>query len=162
MTHIATDVALLALVALAHVALCPFAKVEESFNLQAAHDLLLPVARFDHEEFPGVVPRTFVGALGLAGLSSPVALAMRALGMRRLALQLLVRAVLALTNVAALALFARSVGRKFGRDAARALLLVSGCQFHLLFYAGRTLPNTFALGLVLCAYASWLEVGFEQ
>ena len=54
------ELALFAVV-LAHVALFPYTKVEESFNLQAMHDFLehgLALRRFDHVEFPGVVPRT--------------------------------------------------------------------------------------------------------
>ena len=67
---------------LAHLFVSPYTKVEESFNIQATHDILVtgvPFANstqvlktsYDHVSFPGSVPRTFVGALALAGLSGP-------------------------------------------------------------------------------------------
>ena len=58
----------LLLVVAAHVALAPFTKVEESFGLQATHDLLFhgaDVRAYDHLEFPGVVPRSFAGAVAV-------------------------------------------------------------------------------------------------
>ncbi|KAJ0404884.1 hypothetical protein P43SY_001796 [Pythium insidiosum] len=148
-------------VATAHVWLCPYAKVEESFNLQAIHDVLVHgvarVDRFDHIEFPGVVPRTFVGALVVAAGSSPFAWLAQQLAMRKIVLQIAVRWVLAMLNVAALRFFKHSIRARFGKDAARFFMWICGCQFHLMFYLGRTLPNTFALMLVVLAYGYWLR-----
>jgi alpha-1,6-mannosyltransferase len=64
-----------------HLLVAPYTKVEESFHIQAVHDILkygIPtgdvsgiLAHYDHATFPGAVPRTFVGAVVLAGLSQP-------------------------------------------------------------------------------------------
>lgn len=67
---------------LIHLVVSPYTKVEESFNIQAVHDILVHgipsnnpdqffTANYDHMSFPGSVPRTFVGALILSGLSRP-------------------------------------------------------------------------------------------
>lgn len=78
--------ALIPLNILFHLALAPYTKVEESFNIQATHDILtygLPVGRgfaqklrdqYDHLTFTGSVPRTFVGPLVLAIVSWPASL----------------------------------------------------------------------------------------
>lgn len=85
------------LVVAAHVVLAPFTKVEESFNIQASHDVLYNRARlheYDHHEFPGVVPRTFVGAVALLAASSPVVALLHALHFPKLVSQHVVRLVL--------------------------------------------------------------------
>ena len=67
---------------LLHLYCSPYTKVEESFNIQAIHDILsygIPIGdaadhvrkHYDHVAFPGSVPRTFVGALSVAGISWP-------------------------------------------------------------------------------------------
>ena len=78
-------------VCLTQLVLCPYSKVEESFGLQAVHDLyyhgITPAIRaaslgmrgnadettitelpYDHLEYPGVVPRSFVGPVVIATL----------------------------------------------------------------------------------------------
>lgn len=68
------------LLILLHLSVSPYTKVEESFNIQATHDVLthgIPIgnsesqwrAHFDHLTFTGPVPRTFLGPLALAAIS---------------------------------------------------------------------------------------------
>ena len=74
--------ALLAGVLGAQVLCAPYTKVEESFAVQAVHDVLVHAhavtkvrrrprrcadTQYDHVRFPGAVPRSFVGPLALAG-----------------------------------------------------------------------------------------------
>ena len=79
MVHALKDLPYLALflVSLYHVYMAPYTKVEESFQVQAVHDILyLGVGRdslggYDHVEFPGVVTRTYIGSLVISLLSFP-------------------------------------------------------------------------------------------
>jgi hypothetical protein len=67
-----------------HLYTSPYTKVEESFNIQATHDILKHGAplfhknahahfktHYDHMTFPGAVPRTFLGSLVLASVAKP-------------------------------------------------------------------------------------------
>ncbi|EDO48762.1 predicted protein [Nematostella vectensis] len=137
-----------------HIVCCPFTKVEESFNLQATHDLLYhgsDLSKYDHREFPGVVPRSFIGPLVLALLSSPAVTVLKLLNAPKLYSQYAVRAVLGLMTLYAFVKYKRAVSKKFGSTVGHLLVLITSTQFHFLFYASRPLPNTFALCLVLLA-----------
>ena len=157
----------LLLVMVAHVLLCPYNKVEESFNLQATHDLLYhrtQLAAYDHLEFPGVVPRTFLGPLVLALTTAPAAVAAAFADAPKLTAQLAARLVLGMANVAGMCAVRRAARRQFGgastaekRAYGRAYVLLAVCQFHPLFYASRTLPNSFATVLVAFASAHWID-----
>ncbi|GAM21373.1 hypothetical protein SAMD00019534_045480 [Acytostelium subglobosum LB1] len=152
---------LLVVVMLVHLSMCPYTKVEESFNLQAMHDILYhqtDLDNYDHLEFPGVIPRSFIGALLVSTLSYPfVWLSQYYMLWNKLASQYVVRAVLGLLGIASLSFMRRSIARQFGRDTAVVFTLVLLSQFHLLFYLSRPLPNIFALALVTLAYGCWLR-----
>ncbi|CCH61944.1 hypothetical protein TBLA_0F04110 [Henningerozyma blattae CBS 6284] len=61
-----------------HQVQAPFTKVEESFSIQAIHDILKygisDISQYDHLQFPGVVPRSFFGPLVIAFLTKPFVL----------------------------------------------------------------------------------------
>ncbi|KAK3585839.1 hypothetical protein CHS0354_038364 [Potamilus streckersoni] len=149
-----------------HLLLCPYTKVEESFNTQAIHDLLyhrMDVAKYDHLEFPGVVPRSFLGPIVIALISAPWAWLLHLLGGHKFIVQYLVRFVLGSFVLAGLLSFTKAVGEKFGQNVKLTFLVICASQFHFIFYMTRPLPNIFALPLVLMALSCWLRqqhIGF--
>jgi alpha-1,6-mannosyltransferase len=158
------DLLLLLVIAL-QVLLCPFTKVEESFNMQAAHDLLRHGAAlhlYDHNAFAGVVPRTFLGALCVSAAVLPVHAALRLLEAARGAPTLFLSQYACRLALGAAAWLAyrqlrRAIGFKFGTRAGTLFGLLLCLQFHFPFYCSRTLPNTFALIAAMLAYALWLR-----
>ncbi|KAL8618808.1 hypothetical protein ACOMHN_000236 [Nucella lapillus] len=143
-----------------HLVVCPYTKVEESFNLQAMHDILhhkWNLDQYDHLEFPGVVPRTFLGPLLVSVTAYPAVLLARCLALDRFTQQYLVRALLGLYVLSAFLAFCRAVKSRYSVSVMRWLVLLTLSQFHFLFYATRPLPNTFALALVLMALTYWMR-----
>lgn len=152
------DLALLG-VATAHLSVAPYTKVEESFNVQASHDFLFhgtDLPSYDHHEFPGVVPRTCLGALAIALAASPLSWLSQVLGCSKVASLIAVRFMLAAMVTLGFSYFRKAVMRRFSGSVGVALTVIMCAQFHLPFYMSRPLPNTFALALTLLAYSKWL------
>lgn len=59
----------------------------------------------------------------------------------------LVRAILGLYNAFSILAFRNAIARAFGRNTANWYIILQASQFHVMFYASRTLPNFFAFGL---------------
>lgn len=136
-----------------HLLAAPYTKVEESFNIQAIHDISsygLPITNisttlsqnYDHFSFPGAVPRTFVGALNIVTIAKPL---MYFAGTQHA--QTIARATLGMINAFALMRYRRALVDAFGRNVGRWYVVLQAAQFHVIFYASRTLPNMFAFGL---------------
>lgn len=144
---------LIPLVMLIHLWVAPYTKVEESFNIQATHDVLVygtPLSSiyqklstsYDHFAFPGAVPRSFIGPVLLAGVARPFT---TLFGHRHS--QFIARALLGWFNAYSLLFFRRQLHNACGPAVARWYVVLQVSQFHVMFYASRTLPNMFAFGL---------------
>lgn len=154
---------------------CPYTKVEESFTIQAVHDIVsygvrpAALARYDHRVFPGAVPRSFIGPLLLAAISYPFLLLSRFLGAVQTSAdaQVVVRLCLASANVSAVNFFCQQTFKSTMPPAkqnsfsrlrdeqlvALLFMLVTAIQFHFAFWASRTIPNSLTLPLVTTALA---------
>ncbi|ROT65880.1 putative Dol-P-Man:Man(7)GlcNAc(2)-PP-Dol alpha-1,6-mannosyltransferase isoform X1 [Penaeus vannamei] len=137
-------------VALVHLVVAPYTKVEESFNLQACHDLLyhgIHLSQYDHLEFPGVVPRTFVGPLVVSAIAYPIVAIIKLLGLSKFLAQYIVRGVLGLLVILAWRRFRKQLQESFGPSVTFWFTLITASQFHFMYYLSRPLPNTFALAI---------------
>ncbi|KAJ5349822.1 CAZyme family GT22 [Penicillium brevicompactum] len=149
---------------LLHLFVAPYTKVEESFHVQAAHDLIahglpkgwndltLNRTNYDHFAFPGAVPRSALGAVALALLSKPVIWFNAGINQ-----QLLVRGILGLFNASSLAIYANGLRRSFGQPVAIWYIILQASQFHVIYYASRLLSNMFAFGMTNIAFTLLLS-----
>ena len=188
------------LVSVTSLILCPFSKVEESFNLQATHDIfyhgIKPAIRafvpffassdntiklplpynhsrhddelpYDHLQYPGVVPRTFLGPLILSSLTTILnwilSTLAQNLSLKPLLVESLNRFWLLLFNLHAHYRLAGAIDEKWNHQSTcnfrlgNYFLLITAAQFHIPYYASRMLPNTFALVFITHSYADWLS-----
>ncbi|KAL8062335.1 hypothetical protein ABFX02_02G140200 [Erythranthe guttata] len=154
---------LLGSIAAFYLFMAPYTKVEESFNVQAMHDVLYwrhHVEKYDHLEFPGVVPRTFIGAVIVSVLSSPFVLGASLLQLPKIYSLYAVRLVLGFIILSTLRFFRIQIRKNFGSHVEVFFVVLTLLQFHMLFYCTRPLPNILAFGLVNLAYGYLLKRSF--
>ncbi|ENN80093.1 hypothetical protein HUJ04_013073 [Dendroctonus ponderosae] len=151
---------IITIIATAHLVYCPFTKVEESFNLQAIHDILYHkwnISQYDHLEFPGVVPRTFLGPIFVSFFAAPFVFILRLLNLNKFWAQYIVRTILALTVILSLKKLSNTLEKQFGSRWLQWFIAITVTQSHFMFYMSRPLPNIMALPLVLLALDGWLR-----
>ncbi|KAL9658539.1 hypothetical protein ABK040_006078 [Willaertia magna] len=160
-----SDIAIFASILL-HIMICPYTKVEESFNTQAIYDILSKkeIDEFDHVYFPGVVPRTFLGPCIVSTFIEiiqfillPIMKIFSILTNNAPSDLLLMRFILGILSFLSFQYFKNGIKLKFNLSITLCFNIINLVQFHLLFYESRPLPNTFALMLIYLALGFWVR-----
>ncbi|EFN68776.1 Probable dolichyl-P-Man:Man(7)GlcNAc(2)-PP-dolichyl-alpha-1, 6-mannosyltransferase [Camponotus floridanus] len=146
-----------------HLLYCPFTKVEESFNLQAMHDVLyhgFNLTEYDHHEFPGVVPRTFLGPIVVSSFAWPLVACSNYLKLNKVFAQYIVRATLGFLVIVTFKLYRHALQKIFGVQFTKWFVAITVTQYHFMYYLSRPLPNTMVMPLVLLALFGWLKQNY--
>jgi len=128
--------------------------------MQAIHDILEhrdDLRSYDHIQFQGVVPRTFLCAFVTAAFALPLRVVASYCGLSNFAGLYITRLTLMGMSFMCLRRLCGAIHARAGLGGAWAFALVFVVQFHLPFYASRALPNTFALQLSSLALAAYIE-----
>ncbi|EPX74277.1 uncharacterized protein SOCG_03488 [Schizosaccharomyces octosporus yFS286] len=118
----------------------PYTKVEESFSMQAIHDIQtykLGLSKYDHQKFPGSVKRSFIPSLFIALISY--------LPAKHFSSLLAVRWTIGFLSCESFMAVAKALRKRFGFFAGISFILITAGQFHLIYYMSRPLPNVYGL-----------------
>nr|CAG4645474.1 EOG090X04MD [Lynceus sp. MCZ IZ 141354] len=127
------------------------------FKLCMIFCTITSIWNYDHHDFPGVVPRTFIGSFFVSYLASPLVFLFRFLDVRKLYSLYIVRGILGLMVVFCFRSLQNTVKEKLGPGVSNWMMLITISQFHFMFYCSRPLPNIMAMPLVLLAISSWIR-----
>ena len=118
-------------------------ELEKSIHDFIYHD---DFSKFDHHEFPGVVPRTAVPS---AIVASAVRLIPACLRISKYYSLILTRSIIGLLVAILLGKVHRRIRFLFGRSVAIFFMVITLSQPHFIFYASRPLPNIIVMPLGL-------------
>ncbi|KAH1241626.1 Dol-P-Man:Man(7)GlcNAc(2)-PP-Dol alpha-1,6-mannosyltransferase [Glycine max] len=143
---------LLGSIAAFYVLTVPYTKVEESFNVQAMHDILYHRLNLDNV--------SCLCALLVSLIAAPFVLTANLLHLPKFYALLIVWMALGCIILYTLRFFRHQIRNKFGHQVEAFFVILTATQFHFLFYCTRPLPNILALGLVNLAYGYWFRGRF--
>ena len=132
------------------------------------HDILeygSELSMYDHNSFPGVVPRTFVGALSVSAVVYPIRMMFQLLDTSisiGFLSQYICRFTLGVFGWLSFREMRKSVCAQFGTRAGALFGILLCLQFHFPYYCSRFLPNTFALILSMQSMAVWMRGSFNS
>ena len=118
---------------------CPFTSVEESFIVQASHNIYFKSPSFDHLEFPGVVPRSFLAPLLLSSSSLFI-------------LRLFILLIVSISS----SFLSYSIKRNHSVSVQFYFDLLNLFNYHLVFWSSRPISNVISLILFNIAFANLL------
>ncbi|KAJ3177958.1 dolichyl-P-Man:Man(7)GlcNAc(2)-PP-dolichol alpha-1,6-mannosyltransferase [Gaertneriomyces sp. JEL0708] len=158
---------LLPLVALTfHLALCRYSKVEESFHMQSIHDVFvfgtgrLAVQYYDHLQFPGVVPRSFIPSLILGKLLAGIHYVLPSC--KGFSAQIIARLMVGCWTAWSLDRLCLAAARTWGRPVGAWFCVISAAQFHLMFWGTRTVGNVLMFGFVTWGMATLITTSKDR
>ncbi|KAG4306288.1 hypothetical protein PORY_000276 [Pneumocystis oryctolagi] len=162
--HFYIDIVIMVTI-LMHLLISPYIKIEERMNMHAIYDILFfgvtkeGLKNYDHFEFPEGVPRTFIGAFLLSGIVFPIKYTLEWFlkELNKFFIQMLVRASLGIYNSLAISMFRYKVIKRYGVNTGLWYGIFQASQFHVMYYASRTLPNTFAFGICTLLMSCFFE-----
>ncbi|KAG5439216.1 hypothetical protein PCANB_001515 [Pneumocystis canis] len=151
-----------------YLLISPYTKIEERMNLHGIHDIIFfginknGLKNYDHFIFPCVVPRTFIGALLIAGITSLLKLIIELFfkELTKPCIEILVRGILGIYTSIAIIIYRHKIIKHYGHHTGLWFGIFQASQFHIMYYASRTLPNIFAFGI--CTLTMTCFIGDEK